>query len=70
MEPDGTPCAIPTDAGGNTGAVHAGYNTGICCNHECGDPQTDNRNCGGCGVTCCSGKQCSGVSGLIAAACL
>jgi hypothetical protein len=36
---------------------------GICCDHSCIQPNTDPKNCGGCGLDCC-GARCSGGSCL------
>ena len=43
---DGTTCSL-------------GQSAGICCGGRCIDPGTDNANCGGCGIRCCAGRQCS-----------
>ena len=44
--PDGAPCTSDRILG-------------MCCNQECRHVDTDPDNCGGCGVRCCGGSQCS-----------
>jgi hypothetical protein len=43
---------------------------GMCCQQKCVDPASDNNNCGGCGIRCCPGTQCSPGSTISAAMCL
>lgn len=56
-QPDGLAC------------VNAGGSAGICCNHACVDPSSDNRNCGGCGIVCCPGVQCAPLGWFPGGAC-
>jgi hypothetical protein len=59
-------CASARD--GSRCSAKGTSNPGICCSGMCVDP-FDNSNCGGCGITCCPGRQCapansSGITGL------
>jgi hypothetical protein len=47
---EGLPCALEVPT--------LGLGAGICCNHLCVAPFSDDANCGGCGISCCGGAHC------------
>jgi hypothetical protein len=67
------PVCMPTSCASQPDGVRcAGAEIwGICCEGVCVNPTTDNRNCGGCGMPCCGGTQCSSADGVsVAGVCL
>jgi hypothetical protein len=54
-------CMTASCAGMADGAPCGQGVEGICCDGACVNPKRDDRNCGGCGIRCCSGTTCKGA---------